>query len=56
MYLIDTDTLTHLYAGHHRVINALQNLADADVGTTIITKVELLRGRFDFILKSVLRC
>lgn len=52
MYLIDTDTLTHLYAGHHRVINALQNLADADVGTTIITKVELLRGRFDFILKA----
>ncbi len=52
MHLIDTDTLTHLYAGHHRVINALQNLADADVGTTIITKVELLRGRFDFLLKA----
>jgi tRNA(fMet)-specific endonuclease VapC len=52
MYLLDTDTLTHLHAGHRRVITHLENLDDPDVGTTIITKPELLRGRFDFVLKA----
>ena len=53
MHLLDTDTLTHLHAGHPRVIEHLRKLDDPDVGTTIITKIELLRGRFDFVLKAV---
>lgn len=52
MHILDTDTLTHLYAGHPRVIKCLKNLEDSDVCTTIITKIELLRGRFDFLLKA----
>jgi len=52
MHLLDTDTLTYLYAGHPRVIKRLQELVDPDVGTTIITKIELVRGRFDFVLKA----
>lgn len=52
MHLLDTDTLTYLHAGHPRVIKRLRELADPDVGTTIITKIELLRGRFDFMLKG----
>ena len=52
MHILDTDTLTHLYAGNQRVINRLKNLEDPDVCTTIITKIELLRGRFDFMLKA----
>ena len=52
MYILDTDTLTHLYAGHPRVIERLHRLDDADVGTTIITKIEMLRGRFEFLLKA----
>lgn len=52
MHLLDTDTLTHLHAGHARVIQRLRAVDDPDVGTTIITKVELLRGRFDFLLKA----
>jgi tRNA(fMet)-specific endonuclease VapC len=52
MHILDTDILTHLYAGHPRVIDRLQNLEDPDVCTTIITKIELLRGRFDFLLKA----
>ena len=52
MHLLDTDTLTHLHAGHPRVVGRLRQLADSDVGTTIITKIELLRGRFDFLLKA----
>ncbi len=52
MHLLDTDTLTHLHAGHPHVSKRLQELSDPDVGTTIITKIELLRGRFDFVLKA----
>jgi len=52
MHLLDTDTLTHLHAGHPRVIQRLRALDDPDVGTTIITRIELLRGRFDFLLKA----
>lgn len=52
MHILDTDTLTHLYAGNQSVINRLKNLEDPDVCATIITKIELLRGRFDFLLKA----
>jgi tRNA(fMet)-specific endonuclease VapC len=52
MHLLDTDTLTYLHAGHPRVVERLRQLGDPDVGTTIITKIELLRGRFDFVLKA----
>lgn len=52
MHLLDTDTITYLHAGHSRVIKHLGELADADVGTTIITKIELLRGRFDYVIKA----
>lgn len=52
MHILDTDTLTHLHAGHPRVIKCLKNLEDSYVCTTIITKIELLRGRFDFLLKA----
>lgn len=52
MHLLDTDTLTHLYAGHPQVIAHLRTVNDPVVGTTIITKSELLRGRIDFLLKG----
>lgn len=52
MHILDTDTLTHLHAGHPRVVQRLRELADPDVATTLITKIELLRGRFDYVLKA----
>jgi tRNA(fMet)-specific endonuclease VapC len=52
MHLLDTDTLTHLHAGHPRVVERLQTLTDPDIAITIITQVELLRGRFEFVLKA----
>lgn len=52
MHLLDTDTLTHLHAGHPRVIERVRNADDPVLGTTIITKSELLRGRIDFLLKA----
>ena len=52
MHLLDTDTLTHLHAGHPRVVNRLRDVDDAVVGTTVVTKSELLRGRIEFLLKA----
>lgn len=52
MYLLDTDTLTHLHANHPNVINRLENLEDDEVAITIITKAEILRGRIDYLLKA----
>jgi tRNA(fMet)-specific endonuclease VapC len=52
MHLLDTDTLTHLYAGQINVVQRLRTVEDSEVGITIITKVEVLRGRIDYILKA----
>ncbi|MDX2042306.1 MAG: type II toxin-antitoxin system VapC family toxin [Acidobacteriota bacterium] len=52
MHLLDTETLTHLHAGHPRVVARLQALADPNVGTTIITRIEMLRGRMDHVFKA----
>jgi tRNA(fMet)-specific endonuclease VapC len=51
MHLLDTDTLTYLHAGHPRVVEHLRSVDD-EVATTIITRIEILRGRFDFVLKA----
>jgi tRNA(fMet)-specific endonuclease VapC len=52
MYLLDTDTLTHLHAGNTNVVERLKSVEDAEVGITIITKVEVLRGRIDYLIKA----
>jgi tRNA(fMet)-specific endonuclease VapC len=52
MYLLDTDTLTHLHAGNSNVVKRLKSVTDVEVGITIITKVEVLRGRIDYLLKA----
>ncbi|NCC32877.1 MAG: type II toxin-antitoxin system VapC family toxin [Chloroflexia bacterium] len=52
MHLLDTDTLTYLHADHPQVVAHLRTVDDPVVGTTIITKSELLCGRIDFVLKS----
>lgn len=55
MHILDTDTLTHLHAGHPQIVEHLNNITDLDIGITIITKIEILRGRFDFVLKAANR-
>ena len=52
MHLLDTDTLKYLHAGHPQVIARLRELPDPNVATTVITRIEILRGRFDFVLKA----
>src|SRR5215813_7270642 len=52
MYLLDTDTLTYLQAGHQPLIERIGKVKENEMGTTIISSIELLRGRFDFLLKA----
>ncbi len=52
MYLLDTDTLTHLHAGNPNAVERLKSVTDVEVGITIITKVEVLRGRIGYLLKA----
>lgn len=52
MYLLDTDTLTHLYTGNTNVIARLNAVEDSEVGITIITKAEMLRGRIEYLIKA----
>ncbi len=51
MILLDTDTLTLLFQGHARVGSRMRS-AEEDVATTIITRIEVLQGRFDAIFKA----
>ncbi|WP_367890307.1 hypothetical protein [Sphaerospermopsis torques-reginae] len=44
MYLLDTDTLTHLHAGNINVVKQLNFVDDDIIAITIITKIEVLRG------------
>jgi tRNA(fMet)-specific endonuclease VapC len=52
MYLLDSDTLSHLWARHERVEMRLRQVEDAEVGTTSVTKCEILRKRCENLLKA----
>lgn len=54
MFLLDTDTYTHLLFQHPAVVS---HVAEAEahgqeVGITVITKAEVLRGRIEALLKA----
>jgi tRNA(fMet)-specific endonuclease VapC len=51
MYLLDTDTLSALHKDNRHVIARVAR-ADAKVATTIITRIEILRGRIEFVRKA----
>ncbi len=50
--MLDTDTLTHLWAGHPNVVDRLRFVEDPEVGITVVTKAEVLRGRINYLLKA----
>jgi tRNA(fMet)-specific endonuclease VapC len=52
MHLLDSDTLSHLHAGHPQVVTNLLVTVDSEIGTTIISKIEILRARYEFVLKA----
>jgi tRNA(fMet)-specific endonuclease VapC len=51
MFVLDTDTLTHLLRGHDKVSLRRSRVAD-EVVLTIITRIEVLQGRFAAVLKA----
>jgi tRNA(fMet)-specific endonuclease VapC len=52
MHLLDTNILTAMHTGHPKVTKAFSLLDDPEIATTIVNRVELLQGRFDFLLKA----
>jgi tRNA(fMet)-specific endonuclease VapC len=52
MYVLDTDTLSRLHAGDTHIQAYKERFDPAEVVTTLVTRIEILRGRFDFLLKA----
>jgi tRNA(fMet)-specific endonuclease VapC len=52
MLVLDTDTLTFLFAGHPQVASRRKRVPSADIATTVVSHIETLQGRFDFLLKA----
>ncbi len=51
MIVLDTDTLTLFFRNHPKVTARLQSEPDT-IAITIITRIEVLRGRFDSLFKA----
>lgn len=52
MHILDTDILTLGHIGHEKVVNRIRQLGVENVATTVITAIEILRGRQEFLLKA----
>ena len=52
MFVLDTDTLSRLHAGDTRLRERKDRVNPVEVSTTVITRIEILQGRFDFVLKA----
>jgi len=52
MFALDTDTLSLLHAGDPKICAKASRVDPSEIETTIITKIEILRARFDFVLKA----
>ncbi len=52
MYVLDTDTLSLAHAGNERVGKMKDRVDPADIATTIVTQIEILRARHAFLLKA----
>ena len=52
MYVLDTDTLSQLHAGDPRLWKHQAHVEPSDIVTTAISRIEILRGRFDYIMKA----
>jgi tRNA(fMet)-specific endonuclease VapC len=51
MKVLDTDTLTHLLGGRQRIVERFQQETE-EVATSIISRVEILQGRFATLVKA----
>jgi tRNA(fMet)-specific endonuclease VapC len=52
MYVLDTDTMNFVFRGHAQVTARLAGVPTIEIATIIVTRIELLQGRFAFLLKA----
>jgi tRNA(fMet)-specific endonuclease VapC len=52
MFFLDTDILTRAHGGDQGVIHRIQQAGAGNVATTVVTAIEVLRGRHEFLLKA----
>lgn len=52
MFVLDTDILTLLFAGHPRVLSRNDRVSSRDIGTTVVSYIQSLMGRFQFLLTA----
>lgn len=52
MKVLDTDTLNLVYYAHPQVIARRSSVPASEVAITVVTRIEVLQGRFDFLLKA----
>ena len=52
MILLDTDTVTHFSYGKENVRRKIEAAGDEELGVSIITRNEIIRGRADNLLKA----
>ena len=52
MYLLDTDILTLLFASHPRVLSRRDHVPSSEIAITVVTYIQSLQGRFQFLLKA----
>jgi tRNA(fMet)-specific endonuclease VapC len=52
MYVLDTDILSLLFAGHPRVVSRRATVPSSEIATTVVTRIEVLQGRFVLLLKA----
>ncbi len=51
MILLDTDTLTLYFAAHSKVMEKVREAKEVPA-TTVVSRIEVLHGRFDSVLKA----
>jgi len=52
MHMLDTDMLTRAHAGSPGIAERVREVGEENVVTTVITAIEILRGRYEFLLKA----
>ena len=52
MFILDTDTLTLLFQGHPRLTARRDTVPSAEIAISVITWIEALVGRFEFLRKA----
>jgi tRNA(fMet)-specific endonuclease VapC len=52
MFVLDTDTLTLLFTGHPQVTSRRGSVPSSAIAITVITWIETLLGRFEFVRKA----